>query len=443
MTEAREPRFDLWALTGGKDLLQRQGFRRLLLSRLLAQLAQNSLLYGLFVLIAQKTDNSIFTGFLVLSFAVPSALLGPLSGVVIDRFSRGWLLVTMHSLRTLMCLGVLASDLSVWVLYLFAVGLAASMQFVGPAESAALPQVLQREELTRGNSLYNLSGFIGQAGGMAVLAPILLKLVGADPLYAVAGLLFALAAGVISTVSGLDAPQVSPGGVERGVRNEFAKAWYSLRSDMQSYMALVVAVVAAASIQIGVTVIPRYASEVLDISVENVIFVFAPGAIGVLFGLRIVGWLERHVGKGRILASGFILLVVSFLAFGFVGRLAGILEAQNPLGLFDPGPLDDQWARILMTMAIAAVLGLAYSLVGVVTRAVINERVPVEMQGRVFAAMAVLSSLASILPLLLVGGLVDLVGVRPILVAIALIMSLLVLWLWWRARFIPRRPMYG
>jgi MFS family permease len=443
MTEARAPRFDLWALTGGKDLLQRQGFRRLLLSRILAQLAQNSLLYGLFVLVAQKTDNSIFTGFLVLSFAVPSAMLGPLSGVVIDRISRGWLLVAMHGLRTLMCLGVLGSDLSVWVLYLFAVGLAASMQFAGPAESAALPQVLQREELTRGNSLFNLGGFIGQAGGMAVLAPILLKLVGADPLFALAGLLFALAAGVISTVSGLNPPKVSRGGVERGVRNEFAKAWYNLRSDTQSYMALVIAVVAGVSIQIGVTVVPRYASEVLDVSVENVVFVFSPAAIGVLLGLRMVGWLEGHVDKGKILASGFLLLVVAFLAFGFVGGLAEVLEAQNPLDLFDPGPLNDQWARILLTMAIAAVLGLAYSLVGVVTRAVINERVPVEMQGRVFAAMAVLSSLASILPLLLVGGLVDLVGVRPILVAIALIISLLVLWLWWRARFIPRRPIHS
>jgi MFS family permease len=443
MADAPAPRFDLWALTGGKDLLQRQGFRRLLLTRILAQLGQNALLYGLFVLIAQKTDNSIFTGFLVLSFAVPSAMLGPLSGVAIDRLSRGWLMVTMHGLRTLMCLGVLASDMQVWVLYVFALGLAASMQFVGPAESAALPQVLQREDLTRGNSLFNLSGFVGQAGGMAVLAPLALKLAGGDPLFLVAGTLFGGAAGVIATVSGLDPPRISHRGAERGVRNEFAKAWYNLRTDVQSYMALVIAVVGGTSIQLGVTVLPRYAREVLDISVENVIFVFAPGAIGVLLGLRGVGWLERYAGKSRILASGFFLLVVSFLAFGFVGSLAGVLEGQNPLGLFDPGPLDDRGARILMTMAIAAVLGLAYSLVGVVTRALINERVPVEMQGRVFAAMAVLSSVASILPLLLVGGLVDLVGVRPILVAIAMMISLLVLWLWWRARLMPRPPMYG
>lgn len=442
MTEAPPPKFDIWALTGAKDLLEKQGFRRLLLSRILAQLAQNSLFYGLFVLVAQKTDNSIFTGFLVLSFAVPSALLGPLSGVVTDRLSRGWLLVTMHGLRTLMCLGAIASDLSVWVLYLFSVALAASMQFAGPAESAALPQVLRREELTRGNSLFNLGGFLGQAGGMAVLAPLVLKLLGADPLFAVAGALFAVAAGVIATVPGLG-PPAAGARAGRGVRNEFARAWYNLRNDMQSYMALVIAVVGGSSIQLGVTVVPRYASEVLNIPVENVVFVFWPAAVGVLLGLRTVGWLERHVGKSRMLVVGFFLLVLSFLAFGFVGPLANMLESQNPLNLFDPGPLDNRSARILMTMAIAAVLGLAYSLVGVVTRAIINERVPVEMQGRIFAAMAVLSSLASIIPLLLVGGLVDLVGVRPILGVIAMIMLALVFWLWWRARLIPRRPVHS
>ena len=60
-----------------------------------------------------------------------------------------------------------------------------------------------------------------------------------------------------------------------------------------------------------------------------------------------------------------------------------------------------------------------------------------EMQGRVFAAQAVLSNLASIIPLLLAGALADWFGVRPVLITVAVVMSLFVLWTTLRARIAP------
>jgi hypothetical protein len=57
------------------------------------------------------------------------------------------------------------------------------------------------------------------------------------------------------------------------------------------------------------------------------------------------------------------------------------------------------------------------------------------MQGRVFAALTVLSNLASIVPLLLAGGLADWLGVQPVLVAVAALMALFVIWTAWRVRF--------
>ena len=321
MAEARAPRFNIWTLTGGKALLEKRGFRRLLLTRVLAQLGQNAIFYALFVLVAQKTNASIYTGLLVIVFAVPAAIFGPLSGVVIDRVSRGWLLVAVNGLRLIMCLALAASDQSVWILYLFSLVFATSMQFVGPAESAALAQVVEPEELTEANSLFNLGGLAGQARGMAIIAPIFLKTVGATPLFILAGCLFTAAAVIIATVPRLGAASAPRYPSGAGVRVQFARAWRTLRGDEQAYMALIMSVVGSTSVLICVAIVPRYAKSVLGVSAENMIFVFSPAALGLLLGLRLAGWLEGLLGKARTVSLGFLLLVMSLLAFGLTSRL--------------------------------------------------------------------------------------------------------------------------
>ena len=443
MAEARARRIDLWHLTGGRALLQKEGFRRLLMTRVLAQLGQNAIFYALFVLVAQKTNASIYTGLLVIAFAIPSATLGPLSGVIVDRFSRGWLLVVMNGLRLLMCLALVASDQSVWILYVFSLLLSASMQFVGPAESAALAQVVEQDELTGANSLFNLGGLAGQAGGMAILAPIFLKTVGASPLFILAGALFAAAAVIIATVPRLGAAYAPRYPSSASVRTQFARAWRALRGDDQAYLALIMAVVGSASLLVGITLLPRYAKSILDVSTENLIFVFSPAAIGLFLGLRLVGRLERFLGKGRTVSLGFALLTLSLLSFGLVGKLGAFLTHQNPLGVIVPGPFDERSGRIFVTMVTAVVAGFAYSLIGVASRALINERIAGEMQGRVFAALTVLSNLASIVPLLLAGALADWLGVQPVLVAVAALMALFVIWTAWRVRFASPGGAYG
>jgi MFS family permease len=64
-------------------------------------------------------------------------------------------------------------------------------------------------------------------------------------------------------------------------------------------------------------------------------------------------------------------------------------------------------------------LGFGYAIVLVAARLITYEYVPAQMHGRVFAFQGVLSSLASIVPLLLVGLLTHLIGPRAVLVTLA------------------------
>jgi len=121
-----------------------------------------------------------------------------------------------------------------------------------------------------------------------------------------------------------------------------------------------------------------------------------------------------------------------------VRQSAHALEGLNPVGLFSPGPLGEQGALILTTMGFATVLAFAYTVINVASRAMVNERIPLEMQGRVFAAQVVLTNLASIPPILLSGALADLMGVTPVPVIVAA--AILAVAVWAGARVAAKQP---
>jgi MFS family permease len=440
MTEARPPRFDFWTLTGGKSLLEGPRFRRLWEQHILGQMGQYAINYALLILVVGNSGSSIRAGLLILAFTIPSATLGPISGVIVDRLSRGFVLAATNVARALLCVALLMSMKDVWMLYLFALAFSALSQFSTPATAAALPHVVRQEELTSANSLINLGGLFAEAIGIVALAALTLKTVGADPLLVILACLFGAAAFLAATITGL-AERATGKQLQRavraGVRMQFARAWQTLRRDAPSYLALIISVVGTAALLVGVTVLPRYSKEELGVSADNIVFVFAPGVIGIFLGLRGVNRLSTLIGKNRAQALGFVVFVLSLLSFGLVASEAGLLAHWNPLGVADPGPLHGRGARIAITMVTTVFAGFGSSLINVASRAIINERIPLEMQGRVFAAQNVLANLASAAPLVAAGAFTELVGPRPVLVGTAVVMSLFVGWAALRARSVP------
>jgi len=57
----------------------------------------------------------------------------------------------------------------------------------------------------------------------------------------------------------------------------------------------------------------------------------------------------------------------------------------------------------------------------------LNERVPLQMQGRVFALQGAIKNATAIVPLLALGGLASLVGVQPVLIVAPLLILFLAL----------------
>ena len=129
---------------------------------------------------------------------------------------------------------------------------------------------------------------------------------------------------------------------------------------------------------------------------------------------------SRWFGAWRVVAFGFALFLVGLVGIGLVVYVRDFIKANLDFGISFVEREVGVSSVITVSMLLAIPIGLAFSLVSVAARVVMNEHAPPEAQGRIFAVQMALGDLLSLLPLLLVGVVADVVGVRATLLASAL-----------------------
>lgn len=414
----------LSSLVGERSLFEKDGYRKLWLARLLSSIPVNAIVYTMLILVVNATGKSFASSLFVVAYIAPSALLGTISGAMVDNMPKGIVLAGTNAVRAGLCVLLALSTDNVLVIYIIAVAFAVGSQFSGPAEGSALPVVVEPEEYASANSVNNLGSLISQIVGLMILPTVFLWTVGAAPLAILCAVMFALAAVAFMSIPGLGGP-ISTVDVTLGeTRERFAEAWSRLTKDSVAYISVVTLVLANTAGLVVATLLPRYATQVLGMSPENIIFVAAPAAIGIWLAMRIVANVSTRVSPWWSLGGSFTAMLVCIALLAFVGPIGDALERLNPLGLFDPGPFGDTTARIMITAVLGPVLAFSFTFVNIIARTIVNERIPRDMQGRVLAAQTVLTNLASIPPILLTGLLADIVGVEPMFFLIAIVCGL-------------------
>ncbi|PNE36456.1 MFS transporter [Streptomyces noursei] len=153
-------------------LLRLRDFRSLLAARLLSQAADGVFQAALatFVIFSpekQASPEAIASAMAIL--LLPYSLLGPFTGVLLDRWRRRQVLLYGNLLRTL--LGVItavliAAQVPDWLFYVSALFVTAVNRFVLAGLSAALPRVVDGgQQLVMANSLAPTAGTIAMTAG--------------------------------------------------------------------------------------------------------------------------------------------------------------------------------------------------------------------------------------------------------------------------------------
>jgi Na+/melibiose symporter-like transporter len=273
---------------------------------------------------------------------------------------------------------------------------------------------------------------------MVVLAPFLIKLASSEVVFIAAAGLFLGATYIVGWMASGFTHAEDVQRPSMGVIEATKEGFRILRTNRHAYLAIVYITTAGALTKVLVILLPQYTEDVLGIGTEDAVFVAAPAAIGAGLGLVLVPPLIRVAGSWRVVLFGFGVFVTGLIGMGLVVYVSGFIESNLDFGISFVEREVGVSSVITVTMLLAIPLGFAFSLVSVAARVVMNEQAPPEAQGRFFAVQGALGDFLSLPPLLLVGVVADVVGVRATLLAAAMSAALATGYLTFSRRFGPR-----
>ncbi len=245
-------------------------------------------------------------------------------------------------------------------------------------------------------------------------------------MFIMAAVMFMLAAVLAVSLSGV--PEGVPMLAHRlpfaAIPRQFRDGWRALRADLASFLAMSQLIMASTLVLLFAILVPRYMQDVLHIAPNNAAFVFAPTGVGAIVGLRFLPWATRRLGKNRVVVLCLVGIALCLVGLALVKPLAEGLKDTR----LDPGQrLAGLSLLQALTMIFAGPMGFAYAFLNAPAQTVLHERAPAAMRGRIFATQMVSANFLSLLPLLFIGGLIDLLdglanlpGVTIVLLLIAL-----------------------
>jgi MFS family permease len=360
----------------------------------LAQLISNfgdTLHYiALVVLVFRLSGHGLAVSGLVAAEIVPVLLLGPIAGVIIDRFSRKGVLIAADSFRALLVISLLWPQ-GAWHAYLVAAGLAAGGAFFNPTVQAVIPALTTDEQRLAANSVAWSTTQLVQIIASAVVGG-LIAFFGTRPAFALNAFSFVASALLIATlvipphVAEFDASASE--GFSRYRDDARAGLRFALRDRFVSRLLLVQSL---ASFAVGATGALLIVLSERFLRLPPAGFAWLIGAIGVgaLLGPLIPNTLARDYRDTRW-------LFVPYLIRGVGDILLAILT---------PLPI---------ALVILFVYGLNTSTGMVVFSSTVQDAVPDAVRGRVFTLLDVSWNAAQLLSLAVGGLLVDAMGIRPL-----------------------------
>lgn len=383
-------------------------------TRFTSRVAQNAVSFALVLLIVDETGKAFASALLVLALVVPSTVVGIVAGTAADHFPKRLLMIFGDLARAAVCFYFFRNDISVPGYYVVAVLMATFTQFSTSAEGAAMPCLVRKEQLARANAIKDAVGGASQVAGLAVLAPLLLRLLNSpDTLFLICGALYMVAAVQAILIGRIPRPGLREVGGDVRAGSWWSAGWRAMRADSRVLHAAVELTLISTTLIILAGLIPSYIEDVLGLPVDVGALILLPAAVGIALGLRVAGFLAHRVPHAFLSTVGFTLFTILLTLVTFVDGEAEFLagfSAFSWLGDIELGNFDGGGVLALMLML---PLGFAYAVVSVAAQTVINDLVPLHLQGRVGATQSAMAAIASLAPVLIAGALSDAIGVVP------------------------------
>src|SRR5437016_4568160 len=152
-------------------LLRTRNFALLWWGGLISNMGDWMLLVGLSYEVYRRTESTLGPMGTVVSFLLPSILLGSIAGVFVDRWDRRRLMVWVNVVLAILLLPLLLLNVTgVWIAFLVLTASSCVEQLFQPAQVALVPRLIEDTdaELIQANSLIGVSQHLSRLIGPAI-----------------------------------------------------------------------------------------------------------------------------------------------------------------------------------------------------------------------------------------------------------------------------------
>jgi predicted MFS family arabinose efflux permease len=357
-------------------------FRKLFAIRLVSQSSDglfHSALVASVVFSPEQQDTAFGLLKATLIVALPYSVLGPFTGVFIDRWRRRRILLLAPWAKAALVGLVLFDPIQQAIPFFAGALLVLSVnRFVLATAAAVVPRLVPHEDLLVANSLATVGGTVALLTGVFVGGRVVDAVGSEAPVVIVAGLGWLAASLIAARITSSLKPHTKPEDPEL-LRHELKRIGVEFADGARRLLRSPRAIGPITSItldQIGQgivltlsLVVFRHAFGQGVASFSNLI---GAGGVGVLVGILTVGELEERFSKPRIVAGAFVAGGITLVAVSFLIR---------------------DWSVLLASFAV----GLTFAWKKISVDTMVQEATPDGYRGRVFSVYDVVYNLARVI----------------------------------------------
>ena len=406
-------------------VLRIKPFFLMMCSEFLSQLAFNMQHFVLIFVIYGVTRSNTAVSGMILSFMIPAVLFSVVTGVYVDRWNKKKVLLYVHFIRAMLLLPFLIPSLHLGLIYTLTFLIAVATQFFVPAESAIIPQLIPKNLIISANAVFAFGIYGSTLIGYILSGPTLL-LLGRTYTIAFLILLFFISAFFVAAIRLTSKKKESSDENLSTLNNNFsvikeAKEIFTFLRKVKKVMhALLMLTIAQAVIFMFAVLGPGYVTQILEAPLESLSWILiAPAGLGLGIGAFMLGSMGKKFKHKWLSAVGFMVVGIVFILLPLASKAASYTFVKS-LNNFLPHLLDINILHIIVILTF--IIGFSISLVFIPSNATIQIETSEAMRGRMYGLLSSLIGAVSFLPVVLAGGLADLLGVGVVISGVGVLM---------------------
>ncbi len=296
-----------------------RNYRSMWMGQIVSEIGDNFNNIAVFALAMALTHSGMVVTGVLLARAIPAITIGPVAGVLLDRFDRKRIMIASDLIRALVALGFILAVTThrIWVLYAFSALLMAASPFFNAGRSSILPTIASAEEIHTANSLTQTTQWMTLTVGTFLGATVIA--IGYKWAFVFNAFSFVFSAWCIWHLRAPDAMGFRAKRKVLAEEEEGIRPWHEYREGLR-YMRSVPLVFAIALLSVGWAtgggaaqiLFTLFGEQVFNRGASGIGIIWGCAGVGLLLGGLFANWLGR-----RITFKGYKLTIfIDFVVHG-------------------------------------------------------------------------------------------------------------------------------